>query len=151
MYFMDDSSTHFHDKVFFHFLKINGKKWRKILSWKFMDKSSINYLWICKWGKWIGPKSWCTNLGSHEYCPKQKQSYSLLDNTHICLNTYLIFSPEESINWGKQYNFIKLHFFQIFEQCVLPASCSNGMWATICVKSRGQHLRRLSNFKLLWS
>ena len=28
-------------------------------------------------------------------------------------------------------------------------SCSNGMWATICVKSRGQHLRRLSNFKLL--
>ena len=54
-YFMDDSSVNFHDKVFLHFLQKFGKKWRKTLSWKFMDESSVKYLWIHKWGRWIQP------------------------------------------------------------------------------------------------
>ena len=49
-------SINFHDKVFLYFLKKNGKKWRKNLSWKFTDELSIKYLWIHKWGRWIRPK-----------------------------------------------------------------------------------------------
>ena len=56
-YFMDDSSVNFHDKIFLHFLPIFFKKWRKTLSWKFTDESSIKYLWIRKWGRWIWPLS----------------------------------------------------------------------------------------------
>ena len=58
-YFMDDLSINFHDKVFLHFLKKIGKKWRKTLSWKFTDESSIKYLQIRKWGRWIRPCSTC--------------------------------------------------------------------------------------------
>ena len=56
-YFMDDSSINFHDNVFLHFLPNIFKKWRKTLSWKFMDESSVKYLRICKWGRWIRPMS----------------------------------------------------------------------------------------------
>ena len=54
-YFTDDSSVNFHDKVFLHFLPKFRKKWRKNLSWKFMDESSVKYLWIRKWTRWIRP------------------------------------------------------------------------------------------------
>ena len=54
-YFTDDSSVNFPDMVFLHFLQKIGKKWRKTLSWKFTDESSIKYLWIRKWGRWIRP------------------------------------------------------------------------------------------------
>ena len=37
---MDDSSIIFHGKVFLHFLRKFGKKWRKTLTWK-TDESSI--------------------------------------------------------------------------------------------------------------
>ena len=55
-YFTDDSSVNFHDKFFLHFLLKFRKKWRKNLSWKFTDESSIKYLWIRKWTRWIRPK-----------------------------------------------------------------------------------------------
>ena len=55
-YFTDDSSINFHDKFFLHFLLNFSKKWRKNLSWKFMDESSIRYLRIHKWTRWIWPK-----------------------------------------------------------------------------------------------
>ena len=58
-YFMDDSSVNFHDKFFLHFLVNFSKKWRKNLSWKFTDESSIKYLWIRKWTRWIWPLSFC--------------------------------------------------------------------------------------------
>ena len=57
-YFTDDSSINFHDKVFFIFCHIFYKYWRKTLSWKFTDESSIKYLWIDKWGMWIRPMSY---------------------------------------------------------------------------------------------
>ena len=42
---------------FFIYWKKFGKKLRKPLSWKFTDELSVKYLWICKWGRWIRPKS----------------------------------------------------------------------------------------------
>ena len=42
---------------FFIFCQIFFIKWRKTLSWKFTDESSIKYLWIHKWGRWIRPNS----------------------------------------------------------------------------------------------
>ena len=56
-YLTDDSSVNFHDKFFLHFLLKFRKKWRKNLSWKFTDESSIKYLWIHKWTRWIRPKN----------------------------------------------------------------------------------------------
>ena len=55
---MDDSSVNFHDKFFLNFFLNFSKKWRKNLSWKFMDESSVKYLWIDKWGRWIRPMSY---------------------------------------------------------------------------------------------
>ena len=55
-YFMDDSSINFHDKFFLHFLLNFSKKWRKNLSWKFTDESSVKYLQIRKWTRWSRPK-----------------------------------------------------------------------------------------------
>ena len=57
-YFMDDSSVNFHDKFFLHFLLKFRKKWRKNLSWKFMEELSVSvkYVWIHKWTWWIRPK-----------------------------------------------------------------------------------------------
>ena len=52
-YFTDDSSVNFHDKVFLRFLPNFFKKWRKTLSWKFTDESSVKLLWIRKWGRRI--------------------------------------------------------------------------------------------------
>ena len=52
-FFTDDSSIYFHGKVFLHLLQKFGKKWRKNVSWKFMDESSIKYLQIHKWTRWI--------------------------------------------------------------------------------------------------
>ena len=51
-------TTHinFHDKVFLRFLPNFCKKWRKTLSWKFMDESSVKYLRIGRWGRWIQPR-----------------------------------------------------------------------------------------------
>ena len=48
-YFTDDSSINFHDNFFLPLLLNYSKKWRKIMSWKFMDESSLKYLWICKY------------------------------------------------------------------------------------------------------
>ena len=39
---------------FFFFLNFR-KKWRKNLSFKFMNESSVRYLWIHKWNSWIRP------------------------------------------------------------------------------------------------
>ena len=52
-YFTDNSSINFHYNIFLHFLPKIGKKWRKTLSWKFTDESSIKCLWIHKWCRWI--------------------------------------------------------------------------------------------------
>ena len=56
-YFTDDSSVNFHDKFCLHFVVNFSKKWRKNLSWKFTDESSIKYLRVCKWTRWIWPKT----------------------------------------------------------------------------------------------
>ena len=45
------------DKFFLHFLLNFSKKWRKNLSWKFTDESSIKYLRIRKWTRWIRPNT----------------------------------------------------------------------------------------------
>ena len=42
---------------FFIFWKKFGKKWRKTLSWKLTNGSSVKYLWIRKWGRWIWPRT----------------------------------------------------------------------------------------------
>ena len=57
-YFTENSSVNFHDKVFLHFFLKFRKKWRKNLSWKFMEELpvSVKYLWIRKWTWWIRPK-----------------------------------------------------------------------------------------------
>ena len=47
-YLTDDSTVNFHDKFFLHFLLKFRKKWRKNLSWKFIDESSVKYLRIRK-------------------------------------------------------------------------------------------------------
>ena len=44
-------------RFFFIFCQFFFKKWRKTLSWKFMDESSIKYLRIHKWDRWIRPRS----------------------------------------------------------------------------------------------
>ena len=54
-YFTDDSSINFHDKFFLYFLLKFSKKWRKNLPWKFTDESSVKYLRIRKWTRWIRP------------------------------------------------------------------------------------------------
>ena len=54
-YFTDDSSVNFHDKFFLHFLKKISKQWRKTLSCKYTDESSVKYLRIHKWTRWIRP------------------------------------------------------------------------------------------------
>ena len=32
-------------------------KWRKTLAQKLTYESSVKYLWICKWGRWIRPRA----------------------------------------------------------------------------------------------
>ena len=54
-YFTDDSSVNFHGKFILHFLPNYSKKWRKNRSWKFVDESSIKYLHIRRWIRWIWP------------------------------------------------------------------------------------------------
>ena len=52
-------------RFFFIFCRFFFKKWKKTLSWKFTDESSIKYLWIRKWGKWIWPRylqMWKNNI-----------------------------------------------------------------------------------------
>ena len=56
-YLTDDSFVNFRDKFWLHFLLKFRKKWRKNLLWKFTDESSIKYLQICKWTRWIRPKT----------------------------------------------------------------------------------------------
>ena len=52
----DDSSVKFPWQApFLHFLLKFRKKWRKNLSWKFMDELSVKYLRIRKWTRWIWP------------------------------------------------------------------------------------------------
>ena len=75
-YFTDNSSVNFHDKFFLHFLLKFSKKWRKNLSWKFTDESSIKYLRIRNWTRWINSALanstnifLCTNCFENElYC-----------------------------------------------------------------------------------
>ena len=40
---MDVSSVKFHDKFLLHFLLKFSRKWRKNLSWKYMDESSVSW------------------------------------------------------------------------------------------------------------
>ena len=42
--------------LFFIFCQIIAKKWRKNTSWKVTDESSVNYLQIRKWTRWIRPR-----------------------------------------------------------------------------------------------
>ena len=56
-YFMDDSFINFHEKFFLHFLPNFSKRWRKTLPWKIMDETSVKYLQVHKWDRWICPKA----------------------------------------------------------------------------------------------
>ena len=69
-YLTDDPSVNFHDKFFLHFLLKFRKKWRKNLSWKFMDESSVKYLQIRKWTRWIRPKNKINVFRNFFFTPK---------------------------------------------------------------------------------
>ena len=87
-YFTDNSSLNFHDNVRLHFLKKFGKKWRKTLSWKFTDVSSVKYLRIHKLGSWIRTKYKST------LTPKFSKNFSL----NIC-STWVTYSSSWNFSW----------------------------------------------------
>ena len=73
-----------------------AKKWRIILSWKFTDESSIKYLWIRKWTRWIRPLSIVTYYSNSCYiCIAAALSlYSMVHKTIVFL---LISKKSETI------------------------------------------------------
>ena len=54
-YFMDDSLVYFTRQGFPSLFANFFQKQKKSLSWKITDVSSVKYLRICKWGRWICP------------------------------------------------------------------------------------------------